>query len=140
MNIPPIDYLTTVEGVRIDQLQGFFVGWPNPPSPETHLRLLRSSAVVALAQDRSLGHVVGFATALTDGVLSAYIPLLEVLPGYQRRGIGTALVHSVLDQLGSLYMVDVTCDEALQPLYARFGLRPSRGMALRHYDHQSGSL
>jgi hypothetical protein len=31
------------------------------------------------------GRVIGFITAVTDKVLSAYIPLLEVLPAY--RGI-----------------------------------------------------
>jgi ribosomal protein S18 acetylase RimI-like enzyme len=133
-----IDYRTTADDITGGQLQGFFVGWPDPPSPETHLRLLRRSAVIALAQERETGQVVGFATALTDGVLSAYIPLLEVLPRYQGQGIGTALARSVLEQLGGLYMVDVTCDEAVQPFYARLGLRPSRGMALRRYDRQSG--
>jgi ribosomal protein S18 acetylase RimI-like enzyme len=133
-----IDYRTTADDLADDQLQGFFVGWPNPPSPETHLRLLRSSAIIALAHDSATGRIVGFATALTDGVVSAYIPLLEVLPEYQGRGIGTALVRSVLEQLGGLYMVDVTCDEAVQPFYARLGLRPSRGMVLRRYGHQSG--
>ena len=41
----------TVEGLRADQLQGFFVGWPNPPSPETHLKLLTKSDEIVLAVD-----------------------------------------------------------------------------------------
>jgi ribosomal protein S18 acetylase RimI-like enzyme len=131
-----IEYRTTADGLRADQLRGFFVGWPDPPSPETHLRLLRGSAVVALALDGDA--VVGFATAVTDGVLSAYIPLLEVLPAYHGRGIGTELVRRVLDELGGLYMVDVVCDADVQPFYARLGLRPTHGMSLRRYDRQSG--
>ncbi len=31
--------------------------------------------------------VVGFITAISDGVISAYIPLLEVLPKYQNMKI-----------------------------------------------------
>ena len=38
-----------------------------------------------LARDDA-GRVVGFVTAISDGVLSAYIPLLEVLPEYQGAG------------------------------------------------------
>ena len=33
--------------------------------------------------------VVGFVTATSDGVLSAYIPFLEVVPAYRSRGIGS---------------------------------------------------
>jgi hypothetical protein len=37
-----IEYIYTSEGITPPQLQGFFEGWPDPPSPETHLRLLAS--------------------------------------------------------------------------------------------------
>ena len=54
--------------------------------------------------------VVGFVTAASDGVLSAFIPLLEVLPAYRDRGIGAELVRRLLGQLDDLYMVDLCCD------------------------------
>jgi len=38
-----IDYLYGSEGLMPEQIQGFFEGWPDPPSPETHLRLLANS-------------------------------------------------------------------------------------------------
>jgi ribosomal protein S18 acetylase RimI-like enzyme len=119
-------------------LQGFFVGWPNPPSPATHLRLLEGSQHVILARDETVGTVVGFITALSDGVLSAYIPHLEVLPPYQGQGIGSELVRQMLELLRQLYMVDLICDPELQPFYARLGLRPWTGMVVRNYDRQSG--
>ena len=71
-------FQTKIDGVEPDQLAGFFVGWPDPPSPETHLKILHASHAIVLAQDRS-GQVVGFINAVSDGILSAYIPLLEVL-------------------------------------------------------------
>ena len=83
-----IQYVHSAEAVTVDQLEGFFAGWPNPPTAETHLRLLRRSHHVVLAIDDGTRRVVGFVTALSDGVLSAYISLLEVLPDYRRRGIG----------------------------------------------------
>jgi ribosomal protein S18 acetylase RimI-like enzyme len=133
-----IRYQNTLEGVTAEQLQGFFVGWPNPPSPATHLRLLEGSQHVILARDVTVGTVVGFITALSDGVLSAYIPHLEVLPPYQGQGIGSELVRQMLELLRQLYMVDLICDPELQPFYARLGLRPWTGMVVRNYDRQSG--
>lgn len=133
-----IEYRDSLEGIRPSHLGGFFDGWPNPPSAHTHLRLLHASDVVLLAWDNRAQRVVGFITALTDGVLAAYIPLLEVLPAYQRQGIGSELVRRLLEQLKDIYMIDLLCDSSVQPFYARLGLRPATGMMQRNYDHQSG--
>lgn len=134
-----IAYTVRLDGVERDHLEGFFVGWPKPPSAERHLELLRGSAAVVLAREDPGGRVVGFVTAVSDGVLSAYVPLLEVLPEYQRQGIGTELMRRMLDALGDLYMVDLCCDAELEPFYARLGLRTwDRGMGIRNYDAQAG--
>jgi predicted N-acetyltransferase YhbS len=124
-----IEYGTGLAGLRPDDLDGFFVGWPSPPAPEARLALLRGSDHVVLARDA--GRVVGFVTALTDGVLMAYLPLLEVLPAYQQAGVGTGLVNRVLDELGDLYGVDVCCDDDVVPYYRRFGFQQVNGMVLR---------
>ncbi len=132
-------YTDALDGITPDHLRGFFVGWPNPPSPETHLRLLAGSDHVLLAIDRASDRVVGFVTAITDGVLAAYIPHLEVLPEHQGRGIGTELMRRMLAKLDAFYMIDLLCDPDLQPFYARLGMRPVPGMAVRNYDRQSGA-
>jgi ribosomal protein S18 acetylase RimI-like enzyme len=134
-----IHYTDSLDGIQASQLRGFFVDWPNPPTPETHLRLLTASDSIALAIDEASDAVVGFVTALTDGVLSAYIPLLEVLPAYQGRGIGQTLVRRVLEQLGDLYMIDLMCDPDLETFYARFGMQQAFGMVIRNYDNQAGT-
>ncbi len=134
----PIHYQDTLEGITPQQLRGFFAGWPNPPSPETHLRILQNSDVVILALDQEAGQVVGFVTAITDHVLAAYIPLLEVLPDYRGQGIGHALMRRILARLDDYYMVDLLCDPELQPFYASLGMRPATGMMRRHYHRQSG--
>ena len=133
-----IRYVETTESVSPDQLRGFFVGWPNPPSPETHLRILEGSQQRLLAIDAT-GQVVGFITAISDGVLSAYIPLLEVLPQFQGRGIGAELVERMLARLSDLYMIDLLCDAELQPFYEKFKLAPASGMMARNYQRQGGS-
>ncbi|HUZ01853.1 MAG TPA: GNAT family N-acetyltransferase [Thermomicrobiaceae bacterium] len=136
-----IQYRESADGVRPEQLRGFFVDppWPNPPSPETHLRLLRGSDHVVLAVDDAGDRVVGFVTAVSDGVLSAYVPLLEVLPDYRGRGIATELMRRLLARLEGLYMVDLVCDPELEPFYTRLGLRPARAMVRRNVARQSGA-
>jgi len=134
-----IVYAETAETLTAQQLSGFFVGWPHPPTPETRLRLLEGSDEVVIAQDDAIGQVVGFITAITDGVLSAYIPLLEVLPAYQGQGIGSELVRRMLAKLADLYMVDLLCDPNMQPFYERLGMRPTTGMLRRNYDRQAGA-
>ncbi|MFT4968487.1 MAG: ribosomal protein S18 acetylase RimI-like enzyme [Chitinophagales bacterium] len=32
--------------------------------------------------------VIGFINAISDKTLSAYLPLIEVLPSYQKQGVG----------------------------------------------------
>ncbi len=134
-----IVYRDNVDGVTADQLNGFFVGWPDPPTPEMHLRVLHGSDFIVLAIDDDGDNVVGFVTAISDGVLSAYVPLLEVLPEWQGRGIGSALMRRMLEQLEHLYAVDLVCDPELQPFYRRFGMQPGASMMLRRRTRQSGT-
>ncbi|MBM7704338.1 GNAT family N-acetyltransferase [Metabacillus iocasae] len=133
-------YTYSLNGISTDRLRGFFVGWPNPPSPETHLKLLQNSSKVVLAIDEDTNQVVGFITAISDGVLSAYIPFLEVLPAYKNRGIGKELVDRMLKELDTIYMIDLCCDDALVPYYERFGMIKSNGMLVRNYEMQSGNV
>jgi len=116
-----------------DLLRGFFEGWAAPPNPEQHLQILRNSSHVVVARDDD-GTVVGFVTALSDGVLAAYIPLLEVLPAHRGRGVGTELVRRLLARFEGLYMADVMCDDDVRPFYERLGFVGARGAALRNYD------
>ena len=133
-----IQYTSHTEDLNSSQLAGFFEGWPNPPSPETHLEILRGSYRVVLAIDSDTGQVVGFVNAISDGVLAAYIPLLEVLPDYRGRGIGSELVRRLQAQLEGLYMVDLVCDPELEAYYARLGFSPLLAMTQRDFDSQNG--
>jgi hypothetical protein len=134
-----IEYLESCKGIRAEQLTGFFDGWVNPPKPAVHLRLLHGSDHVILAVDGKSRRVVGFITAITDGVLTAYIPYLEVLPEWQNRGIGVELTRRMLARLKNLYAVDLLCDPALEPFYGQFRMIPAHGMILRRYERQTGA-
>jgi len=131
-------FTDSLEGVTAEDLEGFFEGWPNPPTPEVHLSVLHGSTHVWLARDADDGQVIGFVTALSDGVIASFLPLLEVLPEHRGAGIGAELVRRMLDTLGDLYAVDVICDPDIVPFYAQFGLVPVVGMARRRYDMQGG--
>jgi ribosomal protein S18 acetylase RimI-like enzyme len=131
-------YTTSLRGITPEKLDGFFVGWKSAPSPRKHLEILAGSDHVVLAVDAETKKVAGFITAITDGVLSAYIPLLEVLPDYQKRGIGSNLVRRMLEEIGELYMIDLMCDTDLRQFYEKLGLRPAFGMVRRDYERQSG--
>lgn len=132
-----ITYTTSLTDLTADYLRGgFFAGWPNPPTPETHLKLLHGSDHVILARDGD--QVIGYITAISDGVLAAYIPHLEVLPAYRGQGIGSELVRRMLDNLRHLYMIDLMCDTDVQPFYERLGMRRYSGMIYRNYERQSG--
>ncbi len=132
-----LTYQTTAEGLTPDQLDGeFFEGWPDPPTPETHLRILQASdhVVIAVRDDK----VIGFVTAISDGILSAFITLLEVVPEEHDKGIGHSLINQLMDDIGDLYMVDLVCDANLSRFYAELGFAISTGMSRRNYSMQSG--
>ncbi len=114
------------------QLTGFFEGWPHPPSPARHLAILRASFAAWLAMDGD--QCVGFINALSDGLLTAYIPLLEVLPEYRRRGIGSELVRRMVDTFRHFYAIDVVCDESVAPFYETHGFSKCAGMIKRNAD------
>jgi len=132
-----IRYTSSLDTISADNLVGFFVGWPNPPSSTAHMRILGGSYAVWLAVDDSSAQIVGYITAVSDGTCAAYIPLLEVLPAYQSKGIGSELVRRMLDTLSNVYMIDLLCDESLQQFYAKHGMVKADGMMIRNYARQS---
>ncbi len=131
-----MNYTTNTNILDQVELDGFFVGWPNPPSSSVFKKMLKQSYRVVLAHEN--GKLIGFINSLSDGVLSAYIPLLEVLPEYQGKGIGGELVQRLQEELKHLYMVDLLCDEDLIPYYEKLGMMKATGALIRNYDRQNG--
>jgi GNAT superfamily N-acetyltransferase len=133
-----VQYHSDLSLISASDLTGFFAGWANSPSPETHLRLLQASTNFVVAVEPGQSQVVGYITALSDGVLSAYISHLEVLPAHRRCGIGSALVRGVLEALDDIYMVDLICDDDVRPFYEALGLQRWGGMIRRNHRTQAG--
>ncbi len=131
-----MNYSTDIEILDTLNVDGFFVGWPNPPSQETFIKILKGSFKAVLAHEDD--KLIGFINCISDGVLAAYIPLLEVIPYYQGQGIGENLVKKMLSELNDFYMIDLLCDESLIPYYEKLGLSKTTGVFIRNYNNQSG--
>lgn len=125
----------------IKDKSGFFSGWPNKPSEEILLKSIlgASHAVLAIDKQKTGQKLAGYITALSDGVLSAYIPFLEVEKSYQKQGIGSTLVEKMVSQLSHLYMVDLVCDKELAGFYEKAGFWEGCAMMIRFYENQSGN-
>lgn len=124
------------EGLDL-RVTDFFEGWPQPPTEAVFHDAMRGSYAVEFAIVD--GRVIGFVNAISDGVATAFIPWLEVVPEYRGQGIGAALVRRMLERLGHLYSVDLVCDPPLVPYYQRFGLAPIQGMGLRTPSNLAGA-
>ena len=133
-----IEYKKDLDGITEDMLEGFFAGWPNPPNPATHLQILKNSYRIVVAVDKNTNKVVGFINAISDGILTAYIPLLEVIEPYKSKGIGYELVKRMLEECSSLYMIDICHDAELAPYYAKFGAYKGGASVFRNFAAQSG--
>lgn len=119
---------------KYDIEDGFFDMWYNKPDKEKHYKILGNSYCSVVAIDTEIEKIVGFITVISDGVLSAYIPLLEVIPKYRNRGIGTELFKKAVEKTKDLYMVDLCCDDDVLKFYEKFEMYKSNSMLIRNYD------
>ena len=128
-----IIYQKDLYNICKNHLKGFFVGWSSPLTSAQHFKILENSQYIVLAVDQDTNQVIGFINALSDDVNFAFIPMLEVLPDYQHKGIGTRLMATMLEQLSKITCVDLTCDKKMQDFYQTFSMFKSHGMILRKY-------
>lgn len=120
-------------------IENFFAGWPNKPSEKVLRKSIENADYIALAIDKDRGKLAGYITAISDKVLSAYIPFLEVEKEYQGQGVGRTLVEKLLEQLKDIYMIDVVCDKKVAGFYEEAGFKSWHAMIRRNYANQSGA-
>jgi ribosomal protein S18 acetylase RimI-like enzyme len=119
---------------------GFFEDWPDPPDKTEHKRIMVNSFKTVVATDSDKKLIIGFLNIISDGVLSAYIPLFEIVPEYRGRGIGRRLFEKALEETQDLYMLDLSCDDDMTAFYEKFGMMKGNAMIKRNYDRQSGQV
>ena len=129
-----ITYIENIEGIHPKQLEGFLVHWDFVPPQDTLLQVLRGSSHILIALDSETGNVLGYITALSDGVSCGYISYLEVRAAHRNKGIGTQLVRRMLAKLQSLYGIYLGCAPALQQYYEKLGFQKMTAMSKRRRD------
>lgn len=132
MSADAITYVDDPAGVTLADLTSFFEGWRAAPAPERCLAAILGADACVLAFDGD--QLVGFATALTDRALFAFIPLVEVVSSHRRRGIGSELVSRITRAFGPIYGTYLCCDEDTVGFYERLGFDPVVGMVLQDLD------
>jgi ribosomal protein S18 acetylase RimI-like enzyme len=108
---------------------GFFVGWNCKPKVDLKTILSKSTYFVVAVDGQK---IVGFVTCNSDTYVSAYIPLLEVLPEYKNQKIGTKLMQKMLEKVQDMYMIDIICDVEMNSFYAKFNFNPYNSCIIRN--------
>ncbi|HEY5195663.1 MAG TPA: GNAT family N-acetyltransferase [Solirubrobacteraceae bacterium] len=96
--------------------------------PARSARALSGPGVLTLVASDA-GEVVGFAQALTDGAIQAYLCVLVVAAARRHEGIGRQLVSEVLARSGAKRL-DLLATNGSERFYASFPHRVSPGYRL----------
>ena len=126
-----INYIDNIEGITPKQLEGFLAHWDFVPPQDTLLQVLHGSSHILIALDSETRNVLGYITALSDGVACSYISFLEVRATQRNKGIGTQLVRRMVAKLQSLYGIYLGCAPALVPFYEKYGFQKGTAMSKR---------
>ena len=97
---------------RVDELLPLYaaVGWTNYTArPEMLEAAYRNSLCVLGAYDGD--RLIGVLRAVGDGASVVFVQDLLVLPAYQRQGIGTRLLQTLLDRYAEVYQIELLTDD-----------------------------
>jgi ribosomal protein S18 acetylase RimI-like enzyme len=121
------------DNIESGELDKFFHGWKSPPSIEIKEKLLNGSDLIVTARDA--GDLVGFLTAISDGVMHVFITLVEVLKAYQRKGIGKNLMKLAISHFKGYYDIVLITDKDKGAFYKKFGFNEIYGMHIRDFTY-----
>jgi GNAT superfamily N-acetyltransferase len=111
------------EVLALYQAQGW---WPERTVGQVS-RVLAGGPAVGAWRDEVL---IGFARAVTDGVLRAYVEDVVVAERFRGTGVGQAVVRRLLALLDPIPVVSLFCARGLVPFYEAADFRPTAQVVL----------
>lgn len=113
---------------KLDEIVGLYqsVGWTNYLRRMDMLQQAYEGSLCVLgAYDAD--RLIGIIRAVGDGLSIVFIQDIIVLPEYQRRGVGTALLRAVMDRYRDVYQLELLTDntEKTKAFYRSVGLVPA---------------
>ena len=100
--------------------------WPERTAEQVRA-VLRASPAVGAWHGEDL---IGFARAVTDGVLRAYVEDVVVSPEWRGAGVGRALLAGLMEQLEPIPVVTLFCSSELVRYYEASSFRSSRQVVM----------
>lgn len=102
------------------------VGWANYVEHPQRLREGYKNSLCALAAYKDT-ELVGILRAVGDNATILFIQDIVVLPKYQRMGIGTKLIKSVMEKYKDVYQIELLTDDTEKTIsfYKSVGLTPT---------------
>ena len=103
------------------------VGWTAyTDQPETLRRGFENSLLTLAAYEEN--RLIGVLRAVGDGQTIVFVQDLLILPEYQRRGVGTALLRELLSRYPQVRQIELTADDSpsLLAFYRKTGFVPMR--------------
>ena len=115
-----IEYNET-RNIPIDQLTRLYRenGWSSAEKPNELLNALIHSHSLVSAWD--VQTLVGIGNAISDGYLVVYYPHLLILPSYQRRGIGKAIMDRLVRKYTHFHQHMIIADQDAVGFYKHCG-------------------
>lgn len=95
--------------------------WARTRSRDQLERQIDSAWRVVAAYDREDGRLIGFARAFSDGVASAYLADVFVVPDARGHGVSKAIMHTMIEQGPGKYFRWMLHTADAHGLYESFG-------------------
>jgi ribosomal protein S18 acetylase RimI-like enzyme len=102
-------------------------GWWPERTAEQVRAVLRASPAVGAWHGQDL---IGFARAVTDGILRAYVEDVIVSPDWRRMGVGQALLAGLMELLQPVPVVTLFCSPDLVGHYEASSFRRTRQVVM----------
>ncbi len=123
MDLAIRDYAPYREGEILPLYES--VGWTNYTRDPKMLESAYRNSLLALGAYEG-EKLVGVVRTVGDGCSIVWIQDILVLPDYQRKGIGTALMKAVLERFVHVYQIELATDdtEKTKAFYRSLGFSP----------------